>query len=139
MPLAMHLSDGRRDRAVAQSASRRFPTTVAGVRVRVRSCSICGRQSHTGAGFLRIFRFPLPNIPPTAPHSSTYIIRGWYNRPVVASVIVDSVPLHRKRKKKNTKEKRSVCQDLGDMTTGIRSPQPVTRGKLTTDLHLEAK
>jgi hypothetical protein len=43
---------------------------------------ICGGQSGTGAGFLRVLRFPLPvSIPPTAPHSS-YIIRGWYNRPV---------------------------------------------------------
>jgi hypothetical protein len=32
---------------------------------------ICGGQSVTGAGFLRIFRFPLPLIPPTAPHSSS--------------------------------------------------------------------
>jgi hypothetical protein len=35
--------------------------------------------------------------------SSTLIIihitRGWYNRPVVASVIVNSVPLYHKRKK----------------------------------------
>jgi hypothetical protein len=30
--------------------------------------------------FLRVLRFPLPNlIPSTAPHSSTSIIRGWYN------------------------------------------------------------
>jgi hypothetical protein len=28
------------------------------------------------------------------------IIRGWYNRPAMASVIVDSVPLHPKEKKK---------------------------------------
>jgi hypothetical protein len=47
----------------------------------VRSCGICGGQSGTGAGFLRILRFPLPLlIPPTAPHSS-YIMRGWYSRP----------------------------------------------------------
>jgi hypothetical protein len=32
-------------------------------------------------GFLRVLRFPLPIIPPTAPHSAS-IIRGWYNRPV---------------------------------------------------------
>jgi hypothetical protein len=35
-----------------------------------RSCGICGAQSGTGAGFLRVFRFPLPIlIPPTAPYS----------------------------------------------------------------------
>jgi hypothetical protein len=34
-------------------------------------------------GFLRIFRFPLPNlIPLTAPHSPSSIIGGWYNRPI---------------------------------------------------------
>jgi hypothetical protein len=39
-------------------------------------------------------------IPPIAPPSlSSIIIRGWYNRPVVASVRVDSVPLCLKRKK----------------------------------------
>jgi hypothetical protein len=62
------------------------------VRARVRSCVICGGQSDIGAGFLQALRFPLPIIPPTATHSSS-IIRGWYNRPVVASVIVNSVLL----------------------------------------------
>jgi hypothetical protein len=51
-----------------------------------------------GQVFSEYFGFPLPLIPPTAPHSSS-IIPGWYNRPVVASVIVDSVPLHHKRDK----------------------------------------
>jgi hypothetical protein len=52
----------------------------------VRSCGICGGQSGTGAGFLAVLRFPLPIlIPPSAPHSSS-IIRGWYNRPIVADV-----------------------------------------------------
>jgi hypothetical protein len=38
-------------------------------------------KSGTGAGFLRVLRFPLPIlIPPTALHSS--IVWGWYNRPV---------------------------------------------------------
>jgi hypothetical protein len=37
----------------------------------------------------------LQNIPTTAPHSlSSNIIRGWCNRPAIASVIMDSVPLH---------------------------------------------
>jgi hypothetical protein len=46
-----------------------------------RSCKICGGQNDTGAGFLLVFRFPLPIlIPLTAPQSSS-IIRGWYNKP----------------------------------------------------------
>jgi hypothetical protein len=50
------------------------------------SCGICGGQSGAGAGFLLVLRFPLPIlIPPTAPQSSS-VIRGWYNRPIVAAV-----------------------------------------------------
>jgi hypothetical protein len=52
----------------------------------------------TGEGFLSVLRFPLPLIPPTAPHSSS-IIWGWYNRLVVASVIVDGSPLNPKRQR----------------------------------------
>jgi hypothetical protein len=70
------------DRAIAQAVSRRLPTSAARVPAQVRSCGICGGQSGTGAHFLRVLRFPLPIlIPPTAPHSSSSIIRGWYNRP----------------------------------------------------------
>jgi hypothetical protein len=69
-------------RAIAQAVSRRLPTAAVWVRARVRSCGICGRQSGTEAGILRVLRFPLTIlIPPTAPHSPS-IIRGWYNRPV---------------------------------------------------------
>jgi hypothetical protein len=60
------------------------------VRDPVRSYEICGGQV-----FFEHFYFP-------AKHSiecSTVIIRVWYNRPIVASVIVDSIPLHPKRKK----------------------------------------
>jgi hypothetical protein len=65
------------DRAMAQAVSRRLPTTAARVRARVRS----GGQSGTGAGFLRVLRFPLSiSIPPVAPQSPSSIIRGWYNR-----------------------------------------------------------
>jgi hypothetical protein len=72
-------------RGTAQAASRRLPTSAARIRAQVRSCGICGGQSGTGAGFLRVLGFPLPIlIPQTAPYSS--IIWGWYNRPVVADV-----------------------------------------------------
>jgi hypothetical protein len=68
-------------RAIAQAVSRRLPTAAAWVRTRVRSCRICGGQIGTGAGFLRILRFPLPIIIPTiAPPSPSSIIRGWYSR-----------------------------------------------------------
>jgi hypothetical protein len=44
-------------------------------------------QSGAGAGILRVLRFPLPNfIPPMSQESFSPIIRGWYNRPVVAAV-----------------------------------------------------
>jgi hypothetical protein len=42
--------------------------------------------------------FPLPSIPPIAPHSSSIIIGGWYNKPVVTSV-----PLHPRKGEKNNK------------------------------------
>jgi hypothetical protein len=62
--------------------SRRLPIAAARVRGEVRSCEICGGQSGTGAGFLRVPRLRLPIlIPLTAPHKSS-IISGWYNRPI---------------------------------------------------------
>jgi hypothetical protein len=65
---------------MAQAVSYRFPTAVGRVRSQVRSCGICGGQSSTGAGFLRLLRFPVTIlIPPNAPYSP--ITRGWYNRP----------------------------------------------------------
>jgi hypothetical protein len=56
-------------RAVAQAVSHWLPT--AAVRVRVRAaCGVCGAQSDTGAGFLRVLLFPLPIIiPPVYPSS----------------------------------------------------------------------
>jgi hypothetical protein len=62
-------------------------TAVARVRARVWSCGICGGQSGTVAGFLRLLRFPLPIfISPIAPQSQSSIIWPWYNRTVVAAV-----------------------------------------------------
>jgi hypothetical protein len=69
-------------RAIAQAVSRRLPTAAARDRAQVRSCGICGGRSGTGACFLRVLRSPMTIlIPPTAPHSASCIIRGWYNRP----------------------------------------------------------
>jgi hypothetical protein len=55
-------------RAVAQAVSRWFPTAVARVRIRA-AYGVCGRQSDTGTGFLRVLRFPLPIIQPISPSS----------------------------------------------------------------------
>jgi hypothetical protein len=55
-------------RAVAQAVSLWLPTAAARVRVRT-ACGFCGGQSGTGAGFLRVPRFPLPIIPPISPLS----------------------------------------------------------------------
>jgi hypothetical protein len=60
---------------------------------------------------LWVLRFPLPSIPPVAPHSSS-TIRGWYSRPVIALVKVDSVPLHpphQKKKKRTNIEDARTC------------------------------
>jgi hypothetical protein len=65
-----------------QGVSRRLPIAAARVRAQIRSCGICGGQSGIEAGFLRVLRFPRPIlIPPTAPHSPSSIMRGWYSRP----------------------------------------------------------
>jgi hypothetical protein len=77
--LYMYIPIGR---AIAQAVSRRFPTSAARFLSQVWSCEIFGGQSGIGIGFLRVLRFPLPIlIPPTAPHSSSYIIWGWLSRP----------------------------------------------------------
>jgi hypothetical protein len=63
------LFDGR---ATAQAVSRRLHTAAARVRDQVRSCGICGGQSGTGAGFLRVRLFPQTIlIPPNSSHSSS--------------------------------------------------------------------
>jgi hypothetical protein len=59
-------------RAIAQAVSRWLPITAVRVRARVSSSGICGEQSGAGAGFLRVFRFPLPIfIPPNFPPSQS--------------------------------------------------------------------
>jgi hypothetical protein len=63
--LRLHSIQGR---AVAQAVSRWLPTSAARVRFRA-ACGVCGGQSSTGAGFLRVLRFPLPIIPPISPSS----------------------------------------------------------------------
>jgi hypothetical protein len=55
-------------RAVAQAVSRWLPTTATWVCVQA-ACGVCGRQSGTGAGFLRVHWFPLPIFPPISPSS----------------------------------------------------------------------
>jgi hypothetical protein len=84
------LTYGENGRAIAQAVSRRLPTGAARVRARVRWCGICGGESGTGPGFLRVLRFLLPVfIPPIAPQSPPSIISSCYNRPLL--VAVDSV------------------------------------------------
>jgi hypothetical protein len=57
-----------------------------------------GGQSGAGASFIRVLRFSLPiSIPPISPQSPSPIIRGWYNRPVMAAV--PKVPPHELKKK----------------------------------------
>jgi hypothetical protein len=84
--------------------------------------------------FFRVLRFPLPSIPLTAPHSSSpVIIWGWYSRPVVASVTVDSVPLHWKRKTKPSKQVKLYY-------SGLQSQQNFLLLSPSTDsLHVSAR
>jgi hypothetical protein len=90
---------------VVQPVSRRLPTAEARVRAHVRSCWICGGQSGTGIGFLRLFRFPLPIlIPPTARHSSSNIW-GWYNRSVSGRHAKWTVSPHPKKERKKGRKK----------------------------------
>jgi hypothetical protein len=51
----------RKGRAVAQAVSRWLLTAATRVRV-LAACGVCGGQSSTGAGFLRVLRFSLSII-----------------------------------------------------------------------------
>jgi hypothetical protein len=60
--------------ALAQAVSSRYSTAAA------RAHGICGGLSGTGAGFLRVLRFPLPIlIPPTAPYSLIILSPALYS------------------------------------------------------------
>jgi hypothetical protein len=76
-----------RGRAVAEAIGRWFPTVAALGSNPGLVMWICGGQSGAGTGFLRVLRFLLSIfIRRISPQSSSPIIRGWYNRPVVAAV-----------------------------------------------------
>jgi hypothetical protein len=86
-------------RAIAQAVSRRLPTPAARVRAQVRWCGICGGQSGT-CTFSPSASFSLPVLlPPTAPHSSSSIIRDWYSRPITGRRTKWTAPRETKWKK----------------------------------------
>jgi hypothetical protein len=59
----------------AEAVSHWFPSAAARVSAWFRSCGICGGQSVTMAGFIRVLPFPLSiRIPPIAPQSSSSVI-----------------------------------------------------------------
>jgi hypothetical protein len=63
---------GQLGHAIADAGSRWLPTAVTLVRVRA-ACGVCGGQSGTRVGFIRVLRFPLPVII----ISIIIITRGW--------------------------------------------------------------
>jgi hypothetical protein len=70
-------------RAIAKPVSRQLPIAEAPVQSQVISCGICGGQNGTGASFCLALWFLQPILVlPTAPHSSSSIIWGWYNRSI---------------------------------------------------------
>jgi hypothetical protein len=94
-------------RAIAQAVSSRLPTAAARVRAQVRKFEICDLQSGTGAGFLRLLRFPLPIvIPPTAPHSSSSGVG------TIGQLLADIPSELSLNPSQETKEKRSVLHNF---------------------------
>jgi hypothetical protein len=86
-------------RAVAQAVRRWLPISAARVLV-LAACRFCGGQSGTGAGFLRVLRFPLPIIPPISPSSQSLgagIIGHWWPQCRV-DPIIQLYPLYKLKK-----------------------------------------
>jgi hypothetical protein len=54
---------------IAQALFSWIPTAAARAQARVRPCEIFGRRSGNEEGFLQVFQFSLPIIPPTVPYS----------------------------------------------------------------------
>jgi hypothetical protein len=73
-------------RTTPQAICRWLHIAAARVRDHIRSYEICGGQFGTGAWILRVLRFHLPVIPPTASHSTSSIIQVWYDRPKNSSL-----------------------------------------------------
>jgi hypothetical protein len=108
MEILVHEVSGDRGRAIAQSVSRWLSTSAARVRSQVRSSGICGGQSGTGAGFLRVLRFPLPILIHRLLHNHHHLSSGagtigqqW------PTYQVDSVSPHQEKLKKQKQKKTS--------------------------------
>jgi hypothetical protein len=70
--------------------------------------------------FSEYFGFPLPIfIPPISPQSPSPIIRGWYNRPVVAAI--PKVPPHKLQNKTKQQQKKNK-KKLHAARTRVRFP-----------------
>jgi hypothetical protein len=63
-------------RAIAQAVTRLLPIVAASVRSQIRRCGICGRQSGTGVGLLRVLPFSMPSTEP--PILNHFIIEAIY-------------------------------------------------------------
>jgi hypothetical protein len=96
-------TEGNTGHIIAQAVRYRPPTAAARVRSQVKLHGLYSGQNGTGAGFLRVLRFPLPLlIPPNAACSS--IVLDWYNRPISGrrTMWIQSHPKKVKVKKKVT-------------------------------------
>jgi hypothetical protein len=68
-------------RAVTEGAIILLPTAAYRVQSQFRARESLGGHSENDMLFLRDLRFPLPSIPPAAPHSPSSIIWDWYSGP----------------------------------------------------------